>query len=51
VSSPRVLRFGVFEADLCARELRKNGLGVKLQDQPFQVLALLFERSGEIVTR
>jgi len=37
-----VVRFGVFEADLDARELRKHGLRVKLQDQPFQVLALIF---------
>lgn len=47
----RVVRFGVFEADLDARELRKHGLRVKLQDQPFRVLAMLLERPGEIVTR
>jgi len=49
--SGRILRFGVFGADLDARELRKHGLRVKLQDQPFQVLAILLERPGEIVTR
>ncbi len=44
-------RFGVFEADLVARELRRNGVRVKLQEQPFQVLAVLLERSGKVVTR
>ena len=47
----RVLRFGVFEADLHARELRKQGMQIKLQEQPFQVLAFLLEHAGEIVTR
>lgn len=46
-----MIRFGVFEADLQTRELRKHGLRIKLQDQPFQVLQLLVERPGEIVTR
>jgi len=44
-------RFGVFEADLRAGELRQNGVKVKLQNQPFQILAMLLERPGEIVTR
>lgn len=44
-------RFGVFELDLRAGELRRQGHKVKLQDQPFQVLAQLLERPGEIVTR
>src|SRR5512134_1287495 len=44
-------RFGAFEADLRARELRKRGLKIKLQEQPFQVLALLLERAGQVVTR
>ena len=43
-SSSRVVRFGVFEMDLAARELRKGGVRVKLQDQPFRVLVLLVER-------
>ncbi len=43
--------FGAFEADLQAGELRKSGIKVRLQDQPFRVLALLLERSGEVVTR
>lgn len=45
------LRFGLFELDLAARELRKSGVRIKLQDQPFQILAMLLERPGEIVTR
>ncbi len=45
------LRFGVFELDLCAGELRKHGLRVRLQEQPFQVLAKLLEHPGEVVTR
>src|SRR5246500_3895594 len=44
-------RFGVFELDLRAGELRKRGLRVRLQEQPFQVLAMLLEHSGEVVTR
>ncbi len=45
------MRFGIFEADLVARELRRGGLRVKLQDQPFEVLAALLEKPGEIVTK
>jgi TolB-like protein/DNA-binding winged helix-turn-helix (wHTH) protein/Tfp pilus assembly protein PilF len=45
------LRFGVFELDLRAGELRKHGLLVRLQEQPFQVLAMLLEQPGELVTR
>jgi TolB-like protein/DNA-binding winged helix-turn-helix (wHTH) protein/Flp pilus assembly protein TadD len=45
------LRFGVFELDLRAGELRRNGLRVRLQEQPFQVLAMLIEHPGEVVTR
>ncbi len=48
---PRLLRFGVFEVDLQSRELRKQGIKIKLQDQPFQVLATLLEQPGEVVTR
>lgn len=47
----RIVRFGIFEADLQAGELRRDGLRVKLQEQPFQVLRLLLERPGETVTR
>src|ERR1700740_1248324 len=45
------LRFGVFELDLRAGELRKHGLRIRLQEQPFQVLAMLLDHPGEIVTR
>src|SRR5215470_4335461 len=45
------LRFGVFEVDLRAGELRKQGMRVRLQEQPFQVLAILLARPGELVTR
>ena len=45
------LRFGVFEVDLRAGELRKHGLQVRLQEQPFQVLAMLLEHGREVVTR
>ena len=47
----RTRRFGAFEIDLHAGELRRSGLKVKLQEQPFQILALLLERPGEVVTR
>jgi Tol biopolymer transport system component/DNA-binding winged helix-turn-helix (wHTH) protein len=45
------IRFGVFEADLRAGELRKCGIRIKLQSQPFKLLTILLSRSGEIVTR
>ena len=44
-------RFGAFEVDLHSGEVYKYGVRLKLQDQPFQVLALLLERSGDLVTR
>jgi Tol biopolymer transport system component/DNA-binding winged helix-turn-helix (wHTH) protein len=47
----RIIRFGMFEIDLHSAELRRNGLKVRLQEQPFQVLAMLLERPGELVTR
>jgi eukaryotic-like serine/threonine-protein kinase len=50
-SSPGTLRFGLFEADLRAGELRKYGIRIRLQEQPFQILALLLKRPGELVTR
>jgi len=43
--------FGVFEADLAAGELRKHGIKIKLQQQPFQILQCLLERPREVVTR
>ena len=45
------MRFGVFEVDLDRSELRKQGLRVRLQEQPFQVLAALLSSPGEVVTR
>jgi len=50
-NNKRIARFGVFELDLAAGELRKNGAKLRLQEQPFQVLALLLERAGDVVTR
>jgi DNA-binding winged helix-turn-helix (wHTH) protein len=47
----RRLRFGAFEMDLRTGELRKHGMQVRLQKQPFQVLAMLLEHAGEVVTR
>src|ERR1017187_3618706 len=46
-----VFRFGSFEADLGASELRRNGIRLKLQSQPFRVLALLLQHPGQILTR
>ena len=46
-----VLRFGVFEVNLRAGEVRRQGAKVKLQEQPFHVLAVLLEKPGELVTR
>ena len=45
------MRFGVFELDLVAGELRKSGVRIRIQEQPFQVLALLLERPADVVTR
>ena len=46
-----LLRFGVFEVDLAAGELRKNGARIRLQEQPFQVLTALLQNAGHVVTR
>ena len=46
-----LLRFGVFEVDLAVGELRKNGARIRLQEQPFQVLAALLQHPGQVVTR
>jgi DNA-binding winged helix-turn-helix (wHTH) protein/Flp pilus assembly protein TadD len=50
-SQHRIARFGVFEVDIDGRVLTRGGLRVRLQDQPFSVLALLLEHPGEIVSR
>jgi TolB-like protein/DNA-binding winged helix-turn-helix (wHTH) protein len=47
----RVIRFGAYEVDFRAGELRKKGLKIKLQEQPLQILAMLAERPGDVVTR
>jgi len=55
VNSPRAsqvkARFGSFEMDLRAGELRKHGVRIRLQTQPFQILGMLLERPGDVVTR
>jgi DNA-binding winged helix-turn-helix (wHTH) protein len=49
--SVRRFRFGIFELDTASGEPRKAGIRVRLQDQPFQVLVLLLEKPGEVLTR
>jgi TolB-like protein/DNA-binding winged helix-turn-helix (wHTH) protein len=48
---PQFYRFDVFEVDVLAHELRKEGVRVRLQEQPFQILLLLLDRAGKVVTR
>jgi DNA-binding winged helix-turn-helix (wHTH) protein len=50
-SNGRVVRFGPFQADLSARELRRQGNKIRLQEQPFRVLVALLQRPGEVITR
>ena len=50
-ASWRIARFGIFELDIAAGELRKSGMRLKLQDQPLQILVMLLKTPGEIVTR
>src|SRR5207247_4708676 len=45
------IRFGIYEVDLAAGELRKSGIRIRLQEQPFLVLRYLLEHAGDIVTR
>ncbi len=47
----KIFRFGVFEADTSSGELRKAGVRLRLQEQPFQVLILFLERPGQVITR
>src|SRR5215468_4372187 len=49
--SDRRVRFGVFEADFRAGELRRSGVKIKLHAQPLAVLKILLERAGDVVTR
>ena len=46
-----IIRFGLFEVDLRTGELRKNGMKIKLQEQPFQVLTTLLQHANDVVTR
>jgi TolB-like protein/DNA-binding winged helix-turn-helix (wHTH) protein/Flp pilus assembly protein TadD len=46
-----IVRFGIYEADLAAGELRKNGLKVKLQGKPFEIMTILLEHAGDVVSR
>lgn len=48
---PRIARFGAYELDLATGELRKSGVRIRLQEQPFQVLVALLERPGDVVLR
>jgi len=50
-NASQIVRFADFEVDLRGRELRKNGARIPLQEQPLQVLAVLLEHAGEVVTR
>jgi TolB-like protein/Tfp pilus assembly protein PilF len=50
-SHTQAIHFGAFELDLRAGELRKQGAKIRLQEQPFQILAMLLERPGQVVTR
>lgn len=47
----RILRFGIFELDCDARELRKRGVMIKIQDQPLDILLMLVERPGDLIAR
>ena len=51
VQASRVLQFGAFEVDLHTGTLRKSGARIKLQEQPFQVLTMLLEKPGDMITR
>ena len=50
-STGSIVRFGTFEVNLESRELRKQGLHVRLEEKPFQILELLLEQAGRVVTR
>jgi DNA-binding winged helix-turn-helix (wHTH) protein len=50
-ATSRLIRFGTFEVDPKSRELFRQGLRIKLQEQPFHILSMLLEHPGEVVTR
>jgi DNA-binding winged helix-turn-helix (wHTH) protein len=49
--SSQTVSFGAFEIDFTSRELRKHGIKIRLQEQPLQILELLLEHAGAIVSR
>ena len=51
LSAPSLVRFGMFELDIRAGELRKGGAKLRLTGQPLEVLTILLEHAGEVVTR
>ena len=51
IGDPQTYRFGVFEVDTLAHELRRQGVRIRLQEQPYQILLMLLERAGQVVTR
>src|SRR5688572_23700543 len=51
MATPQILRFGKFELDVRSRELRGGGACVRLQEQPLEILRLMLERPGEVITR
>src|SRR5580700_7991117 len=51
VTTPKLVRFGLFEVDLATNELRKQGRRIKLQEQPCRILAILLDDIGKVVTR
>jgi DNA-binding winged helix-turn-helix (wHTH) protein len=51
MSRAQKLRFAAFEVDPLSGELRKHGIRIKLQEQPFKILLALLEKPGEVVTR
>ncbi len=51
LSPTRVLRFGIFQVNLAAQELRKHGVRIRLPGQPFYILSILLEKPGQVITR
>jgi TolB-like protein len=50
-SAASIVRFGAFEVDFSARNIRKHGMRIRLEEKPFQILQMLLERAGQVVTR
>jgi TolB-like protein len=50
-SAASIVRFGAFEVDFQARNIRKHGMRIRLEEKPFQILQMLLERAGQVVTR